>query len=92
MKKMLAMLFITIGNIPLAFAGTKAHKDSDSLFIMVGLILLPLVLYTANKWRRWKFGYDCGRATASDFFTALKWSFGTILITGTSFLVLSKFG
>lgn len=93
MKKSVVTFFVGVaGYVPFVFAGTKAHQDPGALFYILAGIVLPVVIYTANKWRLWGLGFKFGMASKSTFLSSVKWTGASLIVTCTSLLVLSKFG
>lgn len=93
MKKSFRALFVVVaGYVPFAFAATKAHQEPGTLFYVLAAIVVPVVIYTGNKWRLWGLGFRFGMASKSTFLGSVKWTFASIVVTGVSLLLLKVTG
>jgi hypothetical protein len=77
-------LITTLPNLVMASEDVLKRSDETSKIVLVGALLLvsPLWIYTANKWRLWMWGFKVGYADGGDFKSAFKWSFYSVVLTG----------
>lgn len=92
LKSIKILLIALAAYVPAAFAGTKAHQEPGMLFYVLAAIVVPIVLYTANKWRLWGLGFKFGMASKSTFLGSVKWTFASVIVTVVSVAILAATG